>query len=66
MIKNVNVNQLLFSDLLVKEPVSEVNSGLDEKRGNLILTGSSSKPFLDKIFKRSLIEPSNLLIFSFT
>lgn len=40
MIKNVNVNQLLFSDLLVKEPVDEVNDKLADKRGKFILTGS--------------------------
>ena len=40
MIKNVNVNQLLFSDLLVKEPVDEVNGRLADKRGKFILTGS--------------------------
>lgn len=41
MVKNVNVNELLFSDLLVKEPVRETNNGLtDEKRGKFILTGS--------------------------
>lgn len=42
MVKNVNVNELLFSDLLVKEPVREANDSLtgNEKRGKLILTGS--------------------------
>lgn len=42
MVKNVNVNELLFSDLLVKEPVRETNDSLtgNEKRGKLILTGS--------------------------
>ena len=40
MIKNVNVNQLLFSDLLVREPVDEVNGRLADKRGKFILTGS--------------------------
>lgn len=42
MIKSVNVNQLLFSDLLEKESVDEVNLRLtgNNKRGKLILTGS--------------------------
>lgn len=42
MVKMVNVNELLFSDLLVKEPVKEVNDVLtgDEKRGKFILIGS--------------------------
>ena len=41
MVKNVNVNELLFSDLLVKEPVRETNDCLTgEKRGKFILTGS--------------------------
>ena len=42
MIKNVNVNELLFSDLLVKEPVRETNDKLtgNGKRGQFILTGS--------------------------
>ena len=41
MIKNVNVNELLFSDLLVKDAVNDVNSRLtgDDKRGKFILTG---------------------------
>ena len=42
MIKNVSVNQLLFSDLLVTEPVDKVNEQItgDSKRGKFILTGS--------------------------
>lgn len=42
MVKNVSVNQLLFSDLLVKEPVDRVNEQItgDDKRGKFILTGS--------------------------
>lgn len=41
MIKNVNVNELLFSDLLVKEPVSTANDSLTggKERGKFILTG---------------------------
>ena len=41
MIKKINVNELLFSDLLVKKPVEEVNEDLSsEVRGKIILTGS--------------------------
>lgn len=41
MIKNVNVNQLLFSDLLVKEPVDKTNSDvIGNGRGKYILTGT--------------------------
>lgn len=41
MIKNVRINELLFSDLLVKQPVDDVNKDLSsEKYGKIILTGS--------------------------
>lgn len=42
MIKNVSVNQLLFSDLLTREPVDELNEQLTNtgERGKIILTGS--------------------------
>ena len=41
MIKKINVNELLFSDLLVKKPVDDVNEDLSsDVRGKIILTGS--------------------------
>ena len=54
MIKNVNVNQLLFSDLLVKEPVDEVNGRLSAKRGKFILTGSRGSGKTTVLGKREI------------
>ena len=41
MISNVNVNELLFSDLMIKEPVDGINSSIGKKisRRKIILTG---------------------------
>lgn len=40
MIKNVNVNELVFSDLLRKDVVDAVNGEMSDFRGKFILTGS--------------------------
>ena len=41
MIKNVRVNELIFSDLFVKAPVDEINDRItDCKKKKIILVGS--------------------------